>query len=83
MRAGLVRDLSPQPTETLNPSLPDSSSWAAKLGATYAFTRDLSGSIGWEHAFFDQTRTSGANPFPGQYNSRADLVGLSLSVRLQ
>ncbi|GAC1536895.1 MAG: hypothetical protein NVS2B9_02820 [Myxococcales bacterium] len=83
VRAGLVRDLSPQPTETLNPSLPDSSSWAANLGATYAFTRDLSGSIGWEHAFFDQTRTSGANPFPGQYNSRADLVGLSLSVRLQ
>lgn len=83
VRAGVVRDLSPQPTETLDPSLPDSSAWATNLGATYGFTKELSGSIGWEHAFYDQTRTSGANPFAGQYNSRADLVGVSLSYRVQ
>ena len=83
VRAGLIRDLSPQPTSTLDPSLPDSSSWATNLGATYAFTKGLSGSIGWEHAFFDQTQTSGADPFPGQYNTRADLVGVSISYRME
>jgi long-subunit fatty acid transport protein len=83
VRGGVLRDISPQPTDTLDPSLPDSSSWAFNLGATYAFAKGLSGSIGWEHAFFDQTRTTGADPFPGQYNSKADLVGVSVSYRME
>jgi long-chain fatty acid transport protein len=83
VRGGVLRDISPQPTDTLDPSLPDSSSWAFNLGATYAFVKGLSGSIGWEHAFFDQTRTTGADPLPGQYNSKADLLGVSISYRME
>jgi long-chain fatty acid transport protein len=83
VRAGVLRDVSPQPTDTLDPSLPDSSSWATNLGASYGFTKGISATIGWEHAFFDQTTTTGANPFPGQYNTKADLVGVSVSYRME
>ena len=82
LRAGVLRDMSPQPTDTLNPSLPDASSWAVNLGASYDIGSHVTGTIGYEHAFFDSTATTGADPFPGQYQSKADLLGVTLDFRL-
>ena len=82
VRGGFLRDNSPQPTDTVDPSLPDGSSWAFNLGASYDVTPKITGSIGFEHAIFDRINTTGANPFPGSYNTKADLLGITLDWRL-
>jgi long-subunit fatty acid transport protein len=82
VRAGLLRDKSPQPAVTVDPSLPDSSSWAFNLGASYDVTSKITGSIGFEHAIFDRITTPAGVPFPGSYKTKADLLGITFDWRL-
>src|SRR6185503_12412021 len=53
LRAGVLRSISDQPTETISPSLTDASSWAVSVGAGYNVSRNMRIDVGYQHAFFD------------------------------
>ncbi len=83
VRTGALRDVTPQPTTTLDPSLPESSRWAWSVGATYQIIPALSVSAAFEHAWFDQVTTTGTEAFPGTYNTFADVFALGLTYRMK
>jgi long-chain fatty acid transport protein len=80
-RAGLLRSLSDQPTDTLSPSLTDGNSTAISLGAGYNITPGLRVDLGWQHAFFDDVTATGSEAFPGTYKTQVDLVSLGVNWR--
>jgi long-chain fatty acid transport protein len=84
-RAGVVRSISDQPTETLSPSLTDASSWSLSIGAGYDIMPNLRVDVGFQHAFFDSVTATGMDAFPGTYKTAVDLfsVGLNWRVDLQ
>jgi len=81
LRAGLLRSISDQPTDTVSPSLTDASSWAVSVGAGYEVTRGLRIDLGYQHAFFDSVTSTGADAFPGTYKTAVDLVSLGVNWR--
>ncbi len=83
VRMGLVRDVSPQPTDTIDPSLPDSSVWAWSVGATYQITPAFSVTAGNEFAWFDQVTTTGTTAFPATYNATAEIASIGLTYRMK
>jgi long-chain fatty acid transport protein len=80
-RAGVLRSLSSQPTDTLSPSLTDGNSTALSLGAGYNVTRGLRVDLGYQHAFFDDVTATGSEAFPGTYKTQVDLVSLGINWR--
>jgi long-chain fatty acid transport protein len=90
VRAGLQRDVSGLRTSTYSPTLPDGSSWAGSLGATYKFARGFSVDAAVFYATMDDVTAtavgaepSGGNPFPsgtfrGTYSPSALVYGLAL-----
>ena len=80
-RAGILRSMSDQPTETLSPSLTDGNSWAFSLGAGYNVTPSLRVDLGWQHAIFDDVTASGMETFPGTYKTMVDLGSLGINWR--
>jgi long-chain fatty acid transport protein len=81
LRAGLLRSVSEQPTETISPSLTDASSWAVSVGAGYEFIPSLRVDVGYQHAFFDKVTATGSEAFPGSYRTNVDLVSAGVSYR--
>jgi long-chain fatty acid transport protein len=68
LRAGLMRDFSGLRARTLSPTLPDSNTTGASVGASYSFRPGLA----LNGAFFygDRDRTYAADPaFPGSYKT--------------
>jgi len=80
-RAGVLRSISPQPTDTVSPSLTDGDSWAISLGAGYEAIKGLRIDLGYQHAFFDAVTASGAEAFPGTYKTGVDIVSLGINWR--
>jgi long-chain fatty acid transport protein len=80
-RAGVLRSMSPQPTDTLSPSLTDGNSWALSVGAGYNVTDRLRIDLGYQHAFFDEVTASGPEAFPGTYKTQVDLLSLGVNWR--
>jgi long-chain fatty acid transport protein len=80
-RAGILRSISDQPTDTLSPSLTDGNSWAVSLGAGYNVTPGLRVDVGYQHAFFDDVTATGIEAFPGTYKTQVDLVSLGVNWR--
>jgi long-subunit fatty acid transport protein len=80
-RAGVLRSMSPQPTDTLSPSLTDGNSWAVSVGAGYNVTNGLRIDLGYQHAFFDDVTATGAEAFPGTYKTQVDLLSLGVNWR--
>jgi long-chain fatty acid transport protein len=90
VRAGVQRDVSGLRTSTYSPTLPDGSSWAGSLGATYKFARGFSLDAALFYATMDDVTAtnvgaepSGGNPFPsgtlrGSYSPSALVYGLAL-----
>lgn len=83
LRAGLLRSISSQPTETLSPSLTDASSWAVSIGAGYEVTDAVRVDLGYQHAFFDAVTASGMDTLPGTYNTGVDLISLGVHWRMK
>jgi long-chain fatty acid transport protein len=83
VRTGLVRDVSPQPTYTLDPSLPESSRWAWSVGASYQIIPQLSVTLANEYAWFDETTSTGTNSFPGTYDTHAEIFCLGLTYKMK
>lgn len=83
LRVGLVRDISPLPTSTISPSLPDSSRSVFELGAGFDLTSSLQVNASWEHAFFDEATVTGTEAFPGTYNTVADIFMIGLQWKMK
>jgi long-chain fatty acid transport protein len=81
LRAGVIRSLSDQPTDTLSPSLTDGNSWAFSVGAGYNVLPQLRVDVAYQHAFFDAKTASGTETFPGTYDTNVDLVSIGASWR--
>jgi long-chain fatty acid transport protein len=80
-RAGVLRSMSSQPTDTQSPSLTDGNSTAISLGAGYNVTGALRVDLGYQHAFFDDVTATGSEAFPGTYKTQVDLVSLGVNWR--
>jgi long-chain fatty acid transport protein len=82
-RAGYVYDQSPQPSQTVNPLLPDANRNGVTVGAGWSGTH-LSADLGIMYLFFaNRTRNStfsddSLGPFYGTYQTNALLVSLTL-----
>jgi opacity protein-like surface antigen len=82
LRAGLLRSVSDQPTDTISPSLSDASSWNGSVGVGYNVTRALRADLGYQYSRFDSVTSSGTDALPGTYKTRVNLVSLGLSWRM-
>jgi long-chain fatty acid transport protein len=82
LRAGVLRDVSPSRTDTLNPSLPDSSATAFSLGVGYSVLPNLEIDAAYFHAFYDSITTTGLEVFPGTYQTRANIYALNVAWKL-
>ncbi|HTO97904.1 MAG TPA: outer membrane protein transport protein [Myxococcales bacterium] len=82
LRAGILRSISDQPTDTLSPSLTDGNSWAFSVGAGYEFVRGLRVDIGYQFAIFDTVTATGPDAFPGSYDTKVHLVSGGVTYRV-
>ncbi len=81
LRAGIIRSLSNQPTETVSPSLTDGNSTAPSIGLGFDFLRSLRLDVGYQHAFFDDVTASGTEALPGTYKTHVDIFSIGLNWR--
>ncbi|HZX93492.1 MAG TPA: outer membrane protein transport protein [Myxococcales bacterium] len=81
LRAGLLRSISEQPTNTISPTLTDGNSWAISVGAGYEFGSGLRADIGYQYAFFDTVTATGTEAFPGSYDTHVHLLSAGLTWR--
>jgi long-chain fatty acid transport protein len=82
LRSGVLRDISPSRTDTLNPSLPDSNVTAVSLGVGYTVLPNLEIDAAYFHAFYDSITATGLEVFPGTYQTRANIYALNVSWKL-
>lgn len=78
LRAGIVFDQTPSPTDTLSPSLPDGSRLMPTLGMGYIFTQNFQVNLAYAHVFFLGAHASG-EAFPADYDASANIVSLGLN----
>jgi long-subunit fatty acid transport protein len=81
MRAGILRSVSPQPTDTISPTLTDATSWALSLGAGYDFLPTLRGEVAYQFAFFKKVTATGVEAFPGSYDTHVHLASAGVTYR--
>jgi long-subunit fatty acid transport protein len=81
VRAGILRSISDQPSDTLSPSLTDASAWAPSIGAGFDVLPSLRVDLGYQHAFFDTVTASGMDALPGTYKTQVDLISLGVNYR--
>ena len=82
LRSGVLRDISPSRTDTLNPSLPDSNVTAVSLGVGYTVLPNFEIDAAYFHAFYDSITATGLEVFPGTYQTRANIYALNVSWKL-
>lgn len=83
LRLGFQRSVSDQPSTTLSPTLSDASSWAVSVGAGYEVLSGLRADIGYQFALFDKVTATGAEAFPGSYDTHVHLISAGLTYRFQ
>ncbi len=76
LRAGALVDLAASPSDTLDPSLPDSTRLGFSLGVGRAFG-SLRADVAYQFVAF-LSRTSTGDAFPATYSANAHLIALSL-----
>lgn len=86
VRGGLFRDHSGLRTRTISPTLPDSNSWIAAIGAGYRVKQNFAVNGGFYYADRDRVTStdwrSETNPtgsFPGTYKTHAYIVSLGIT----
>lgn len=80
-RLGVIRNISDQPTETVDPSLTDASRWGISFGVGYDIMRSLRADVGYQHLFFDSVTANGMDNLHGTYNTAVDFVSLGVNWR--
>jgi long-chain fatty acid transport protein len=81
LRLGALRSVSPQPSDTLSPSLTDADSTGISVGAGYQITSTLRADIGYQGVIFDKVTASGPDTLPGSYATTAHLVSAGITWR--
>jgi long-subunit fatty acid transport protein len=81
LRAGIGRSISEQPSDTVSPTLSDGNSWFGAVGAGYQVLPALRVDVAYQYAWFDKVKASGADAFPGSYDTHAHLVSLGATWR--
>lgn len=81
VRAGVQRDVSGLQTSTYSPTLPDASSWAGSLGATYRFARGVAVDLAVFWAKMDKVTSTNNSasevpPAPGSFRGKYDINAL-------
>jgi long-chain fatty acid transport protein len=80
VRAGVLRDLSGLREDTFSPSLPDGSTWAGSVGASFALRPNLALHGALFVAPFDEVETDPtADNFQGSYETRATIFALGVT----
>lgn len=83
LRAGILRDLSGLDTDVYSASLPDSSSWAGGLGASWGFKRDLAVQAAIFYAWLDKVKVTGDTELPGSYSTRVWIASAGVVWRTE
>ncbi len=83
VRAGVLRDVSPTNTDRLNPSIPDASSTAVTVGASFNLTPNLELSAAYFFDKEDTTTTTSADTFQGSYDTHSNIISVGLAYRLK
>jgi long-chain fatty acid transport protein len=79
---GARRDLTPQPADTLSPTIPDSNSWGVSGGVMFEITSSLSIAGAYEYTGFDQVTAHGPDAFPATYQTHAHIGSLGLTFKM-
>jgi long-chain fatty acid transport protein len=79
LRLGVQRSISPQPTDTVSPTLTDGDSTAVSLGVGFNFTKGLRFDLGYQFAFFDDVTATGTEAFPGRYSTHVNIASAGLT----
>jgi len=82
VRAGLFRSISPQPSDTINPSLTDGDSWNFCIGGGVDLGKNIRVDVGYDHAIVDKVTATGPTAFPGTYSTNADFFSAGLTFRM-
>jgi long-chain fatty acid transport protein len=81
LRVGLERDISGLNTDFYSATLPDSSTWAAGLGAAWRLSPDLSLAASFFYAWLDKVTVTGTSEFPGSYITRVWIASAGITFR--
>ena len=81
VRAGAAFDPTPSPTDTLGPTLPDSTRIVGTIGLGYQFEFGLRLDASYAHFALLGASSTGEDVFPGNYGGFADLVSFGVSYR--
>jgi long-chain fatty acid transport protein len=79
LRLGFERSVSPQPTDTVSPTLTDGNSWVLSLGAGFYLSKALRFDVGYQYAIFDWVTATGTEAFPGSYKTHVNIVSAGLT----
>jgi len=82
LRVGGLRSISPQPSDTVSPSLTDGDSWAVSAGVGCDVGSSVRIDLGYQHAFFDNVMSSGPETLDGSYDTDVDELSLGVNIRL-
>ena len=84
LRAGFLYDQSPQPDETVDPTLPDNARIIPSIGVGYQFLEWLRADLGYHFVYVlpREVDASMGNPFPGKYRSNVHTIVAGLGVKL-
>jgi long-chain fatty acid transport protein len=80
IRVGFQRSVSPQPSDTISPSLSDGNSTGFSIGTGYEFVKGLRADVAYQLVLFDSVTASGP-AFPGSYSTTVHFVTAGLTYR--
>jgi len=84
-RLGVLYDQTPQPIETMDPSLPDASRVAFTVGFGYTKGK-MEVAVGYQYEIFSDRTSPNRNIYPnslgeGKYHTRGQLLGFTLGYK--
>jgi long-subunit fatty acid transport protein len=80
-RVGVIRNVSDQRTDTIDPSLTDASRWGLSVGVGYDIMPSLRADVGYQHLIFDSVTANGMDNLHGTYTTAVDFVSLGVNWR--
>ena len=96
LRAGVQRDISGVQRDFYSPTLPDASSWAGAVGASWFFTPSLGIDAAFFYAHLDEISSTATRdapppapltpppgPFPGRYDTQAFIYSAAFVYRVR
>ncbi len=81
VRLGFERVSSPQPTDTLQPAIPDANSTSLCAGLGYRISPKVDIDAGYKLAILDTITSTGTAAFPGTYDTTAHFISAGVTYR--